>query len=453
VGWVGCEVQRSIAGGLFVALLFLVAAWLGCSKVYIGSRERFIYVLHLSSEHYMNIKESSPFTPGSPVPVELFVGRSKQIKEILRYVEQTKYGKQENVFLSGERGIGKSSLETFLCHMAVTKMDVIGIHVFLGGVSSLEEAVRRILDQLLKETRGQEWFEDIKQFFGKYIREVGLFGVSVSFVPPEQDLRELVRSFSEVLDNLLQKIDGKKAGLFIALDDINGLADKEEFANWYKSFVDEVATHYENFPVFIMLTGLPEKRDALATHQPSLMRIFRVTEIEKLSDEEIEDFLSAAFEKANIKVEPDAMDLMVTYSSGLPILMHEIGDATFWVDDDGVIDEDDAITGVLAAAEEVGKKYLDPKVYRAIRSKNYRSILKKLGEGEISREFIKKDVEARLNESEKKVFHNFLRRMKDLGVIESDLERGKGAYRFVNEIYPIYIWMKSEGLKPRRKKA
>jgi len=34
--------------------------------------------------------------------------------------------------------------------------------------------------------------------------------------------------------------------------------------------------------------------------------------------------------------------------------------------------------------------------------------------------------------------------MKDLGVIESDLERGKGAYRFVNEIYPIYIWI---GLK------
>ncbi len=401
----------------------------------------------------MNNKESSPFTPGSPVPVELFVGRSKQINTILRYVEQTKSGKQENVFLSGERGIGKSSLETFLRYMAVTKMNAIGVHVFLGGVSSLEEAVRRILDQILKETRGQEWFEDIKQFFGTHIREVGLFGVSVSFVPPEQDLRELVRSFSEVLDNLLQKIDGKKAGLFIALDDINGLADKEEFANWYKSFVDEVATHYEKFPVFIMLTGLPEKRDALATNQPSLMRIFRVTEIEKLSDEEVEHFLSVAFEKVDMKVEPDAMALLVTYSSGLPILMHEIGDATFWADTDGVIDADDAMTGVLAAAEEVGKKYLDPKVYRAIRSKNYRSILRKLGAGEISREFVKKEVGSRLNEREKKVFHNFLKRMKDLGVIESDLEKGTGAYRFVNEIYPIYIWMESEGLKPRRKKA
>ena len=57
----------------------------------------------------MNNKENSPFTPGSTVPVELFVGRSEQIKELIRYVGQISSGKQENVFLAGDRGIGKSS--------------------------------------------------------------------------------------------------------------------------------------------------------------------------------------------------------------------------------------------------------------------------------------------------------------------------------------------------------
>lgn len=46
----------------------------------------------------MNNKENSPFTPGSPVPVELFVGRSEQIEELVRYVGQISLGKQENVF-------------------------------------------------------------------------------------------------------------------------------------------------------------------------------------------------------------------------------------------------------------------------------------------------------------------------------------------------------------------
>jgi len=398
----------------------------------------------------MNNKENSPFTPGSPVPVELFVGRSAQIKEVLRYIKQALSGKQENIFLAGDRGIGKSSLASFIRYIVTNKENVLGIHVFLGRVSTLEEMVRHIFEHLLKATRREAWFESIKKFFGGYIKEIGLLGISISFNPPEHDLKELVKNFPEALDNLLKKIKEQKAGLFIALDDINGLAEKVEFANWYKSFVDEVATRYENFPVSIMLIGLPEKREILSDLQPSLMRIFRVVEIEKLTDKEVKNFLSKAFGKVNIKVESKAMDIMVRYSSGLPILMHEIGDATFWVDDDGVINEDDALKGVVEAAERIGRKYLDPKVYGAVRSNRYRSILKKLATAPLSRYFTKKEVEARLNENEKKVFHNFLRRLRKLGIIESDLERGRGAYRFVNEIYPVYIWMESEKAKKKK---
>jgi hypothetical protein len=389
-------------------------------------------------------KESSPFTPGNPVPVELFVGRSGQIKELIRYVKQTSSGKQENIFMAGDRGLGKSSLASFLRYYVSTQMNFVGIHVFLGRVSTLEGMAHHIFEELLKETRTEPWFENIAKFFGKYIKEIGLFNISVSFNPPEEDLKELVRKFPEAISNLLQKIKEQKKGLFLALDDINGLAEKAEFANWFKSFADEVATHYRDFPVLIMLIGLPEKRDVLSNLQPSLMRIFRVVGIEKLTDEEVEDFLSKAFQKAGMKVSPKAMKLMVTYSSGLPLLMHEIGDSAFWIDTDGIIDVNDAAQGIFTAAGKIGEKYLDPKVYRAIRSTRYRSILRKLGDIQISRNFMKKEIEAKLNESEKRVFHNFLKRIRELGVIEPDVESGRGAYRFVNAIYPLYIMMESQ---------
>ena len=51
------------------------------------------------------MKENSPFTPGNPVPVELFVGRVEQIKEILKYARQSTRGRLENIFLVGENGI------------------------------------------------------------------------------------------------------------------------------------------------------------------------------------------------------------------------------------------------------------------------------------------------------------------------------------------------------------
>lgn len=395
----------------------------------------------------MNVKERSPFYPGSPVPVELFVGRSQKIEEIISYVKNAKHGKQENVFLIGTRGIGKSSLASFLRYYVTSELDMVGIHVFLGKVSTLEEMVRSIFERLLRETKGQNWFTKISSFFGKYIKQVGLFGITLAFSPPVDELKEITRNFPETLNNIINAISDDKKGLFIALDDINGLAGKTEFADWYKSLVDEVATHYHHFPVLFLLVGLPEKRDQLSSLQPSLMRIFRPVEIERLSDDEVEQFIAKAFESVEIKLAPEALAKMVTYSSGLPLLMHEIGDATFWIDTDGYIDEKDAVEGIFNAAEKVGEKYLDPKVYRAIRSDRYISILRKLGREIIPWKFRKKDIEERLTSAEKNVFHNFLRKMRELGVIE--MERERGSYKFVNEIYPIYIWMESNRPKKR----
>lgn len=395
----------------------------------------------------MNDKERSPFYPGSPVPVELFVGRADKIKSLISLMKNSTFGKQENIFLIGTRGIGKSSLASFLRSYASSELNMVGIHVFLGRISTLDEMVRHIFEKLLKETREQSWFNNISSFFGKYIKQVGLFGISVSFSPPPEELQKIVANFPEVLNNILSKITEEKSGLFIALDDINGLASKVDFANWYKSFVDEVATHFPKFPVFLMLIGLPEKRDLLADLQPSLMRIFRPVEIDRLNDDEVEQFIVKAFDSAGINVTTEGKDIMVKYSSGLPLLMHEIGDATFWVDTDGNIDEKDAIDGVFNAAEKVGEKYLDPKVYRAIRSDRYISILRKLGKDSIPWNFQKKEIESRLTDDEKKVFHNFLRKMRELGVLE--MERERGSYRFVNEIYPIYIWMESSRQKTR----
>jgi len=395
------------------------------------------------------VKEYSPFTPGNPVSKEFFVGREKQIKEILRYANQSTGGKLENVFLSGERGIGKSSLALFLRYYLQEDKNFLGLHVFLGGVGSLNELARRIFENIYKVSNKKRWFEKISGYFGNYIDKVGIFGIDVTFNPTDKSLSEIVRNFPTALYNITEKIKTDKRAIFIILDDINGLCKKPEFANWYKSFVDYVATHRLNFPVFIMLIGLPEIRDMLSEHQPSLSRIFRVIEIENLDDKEVTEFFKKAFNSVEIKVEDDAMDFMTRFSNGLPILMHEIGDAVFWNVTNNRVTKNIAIKGVVEAADRIGKKYLDPKVFRAIRSQRYRSILRKIGE-DIKMGFHKKDIFEKLKEKEQKVFDNFLNRMIDLGIIIREIEKGRGHYKFVNDLYSIYIWLESENFKKRK---
>ena len=99
------------------------------------------------------VKEYSPFTPGIPVPLDFFFGRSEEIKRILSSIEKSiRINSIERLFVTGERGIGKSSICNFALHVAEKDTDVIGLHIYLGGVDNLEEMVRRIFEGLLRDS-------------------------------------------------------------------------------------------------------------------------------------------------------------------------------------------------------------------------------------------------------------------------------------------------------------
>lgn len=388
------------------------------------------------------MKENSPFQPGMPVSPGMFVGRENQIREINRYLKQTVYGRQQSVFLIGDRGLGKTSLASFIMHYAEREYNLLGVHTFLGGVSSLDGLVQKVFEGLLKRSEKESWSKKVRKFFGKNVEEVGLFGVNLKFTPSPNKLGALVNDFPDALRTFLTEIKKERSGLVIILDDINGAMDSGDFANWFKSFSDRVAVEFDNFPVCFLLIGLPYKRDMLFQQQPSLMRIFQILEIERLSNSEIEQFYTQAFSDLSMEVEKDAMTQMVTYCSGLPVMMQEIGDAVFWEDVDQVVDIADALYGTLEASERIGKKYLTPKFYNAVRSERYKSIIDKIGQN-FKMEFTKKEIEKDLTDDEKRVFHNFLRKMKDLEIISQPSELPRGAYRFVNQLYLVYILQKS----------
>lgn len=396
-------------------------------------------------------KDYSPFTPGQPVPLEFFVGRLAEVKRILDAVKASMEGKLRVLFLTGERGIGKSSVAAFVRFLAERDYHVLGLHVFLGGVKTLEEMARRVFDRLLKESIDRTWYQKIREFFGNHIKEVGLFGVSVEFGASEKDLRHIVRDFVPALRNLITRLKDEKRAIFLVLDDINGLASSEEFANWLKSLVDEIATSSTPLPLCLILVGLEERRRSLISHQPSLARVLDIIDIKTWVEEETKKFFQTTFQKVNMKVLEEAFEPLCRFTGGFPVLAHEIGDATFQVDTDGEIDLQDAAAGIVAAADIVGRKHLEPQVFRAIRSDRYRTILRKIAQKPFEITFTVGELRSRLSSAEEKVFHNFLSRMKKLGVIQTDPERGKGAYRFTHHLHYLYFWLEANRAKETNK--
>ena len=277
--------------------------------------------------------------------------------------------------------------------------------------------------------------EMIRGWLAKYIGKQELFGLTLDLAALKRDEPTLSTAFGMLsfLREARERLrDIGVTGLFLVLDEINGVTGDPQFAHFIKGMVDANAMTKEPLPLLLMLCGVEERRrEMIQSHQP-IDRIFDIIEIERLTAEEMREFFEKAFGSVQMTVAPEAMSSLAHYSAGFPKIMHMVGDAAYWIDNDGIIDPKDASLAVVLAAEDVGKKYVDQQVYKALQSADYRSILAKIGKigPPDGLTFTRKQVESGLTESEKRKFDNFLQKMKRLNVIRSGDVRGEYVFTF-----------------------
>jgi len=387
-------------------------------------------------------KGSSPFCPGQPVSQDFFIGRSKEIERIIRDIKQVEHGKMKAVFVSGEYGIGKSSFAGFLRYYAEKNNNLLGVHVLLGGAKTLEDvAIKTVQAVLHQQTYSENRSEKICNFLADYIGNQSLFGLNINFEALKTDAPNISSGYLPFLQELLSRSEGAK-GIMLILDEINGIADNPDFAHFIKCLVDENALSRKPLPILLMLCGVEDRRSQMIRNHPSVARIFDVVEIEPMNAKEMIEFFTKTFSSVNMQVTDEAMRILCSYSGGLPRFMHIIGDNTFWSSEDTLVDGKDAIKGLAGAADEIGRKFVEPQVYKALHSNIYRTILAKLAKEDFVLSFKKSAIEKGLSAAEKKTFHNFLQRMKELGVLRSG--EGKGEYVFNSLLVQLYIQLKSK---------
>ena len=388
------------------------------------------------------VKGASPFYPGQPVPVELFTGRKAEIERIARAASQVAAGKQQAIFLTGEYGIGKSSLAGYVSHFLEQEYGLFGIHILLGGVKDLDQLSAKTIEAILKTTAYEPTaLENLRNGLSKYVGKQELFGFSINLEQIKTDSPQITKGYLPFLKQVLERLDQSKfKGILLILDEINGIASNPDFAHFIKSIIDENALNRKPLPLFLMLCGIEERREQLIQIHPPIERIFEVAEIQPMNNEETRAFFMKAFDSVSIQIDDKALTRISHYSSGYPKLMHLIGEAVFFQDENNVIDITDANNGVFEAAAEFGKRYLEKQVLHALQSEDYHSILKKIFKDRLCYSFYKSGVEQLLSATERKKFNNFLQRMKQLKVLKSGSSRGE--YIFINKLIPLYIFLK-----------
>ena len=392
-------------------------------------------------------KNKSPFYPGQPVPLDLFVGRKDQIDRILqRGAGQVRAGKPISMFVQGDYGIGKSSIAILTQTVAEQEYGLHPIYVSLGGAKDLDDLALFILQATVQSgafvpAKSQR----IKNWLGKYIGDQELFSFKLKLSALKEDAPSL-KNVTELLNFLSKAVEELKdtgvTGVFLVLDEINGISSNPTFSHFIKGLIDQNAASGSPVPLLLMLCGVEDRRrDMIRAHQP-IDRVFDIVSIDAMSESEMRDFFQRAFFTVKMTVQDDAIDMLIRYSAGLPKIMHLVGDAAYWLDSDGVIDAADAVRAVVAAADDVGKKYVDQQVLKALRSADYKAILRKIGKmGPTVTGFTKEEVRKQLAAPERKKFNNFLQKMKQLQVLRSGDEAG--SYEFNIRMVQVYIWLKS----------
>ena len=223
--------------------------------------------------------------------------------------------------------------------------------------------------------------------------------------------------------------------------DVNGLAVSSEFANWLKSTVDEIAASEQETRLCMLVVGLEARRQELVSRQPSLARVFELIDVTPWSDDEVTAFYRESFGRAGAGVSDAGLRNLTLYTGGLPVLAHEIGDAVWRTARSAAIADGEIAAGIATAAEVIGRKLLEPRIFKALRNERYRSIFGKMAKEPRIR-FRRAELRERLTDGERGVLDNFLRRMRELGVLALDPEI-QGGYRFPNHLHALYVHMES----------
>lgn len=389
-----------------------------------------------------SIFPESPFEPGHHVSPDNFKGREEDIVKIIRYMPKIiNKGIPEHFFVIGKRGMGKTSFVKFVGNKVEEEFQMLPIYLNNEGKDSIEDLIQLILETIFKELDKTKKGKKIIEKFFNSINEIKLPGIGISLEHKPEFVRDVKNNFANFLLNISNSLNDYN-GLFLIIDDINGLSKTSDFPNWYKGLSETIDFSDKKVPIAFTLVSYRENFNKLTDHNPSFSRIFHIIEIDHLDDEDIKTFFKENFEKYDISFEDEkSLQEMVFYSWGMPLAMQQIGEETFWNVKSNIITEEIVLNGILNAAIEIGKKQISL-ILDLIENDEYDNILLKLGENKLI-EFEKSEIVDLLSDEENKILDDFLIQMTELNILEPVGRKVNEKYTFTNRLYFVYFLIKA----------
>ncbi len=402
----------------------------------------------------------NPFSPNNPVHSEMFVGRGGELERLESCLVQTKAGSPSNFMLTGERGIGKSSLLNYIKYVAegaiplgdaavsflVIDTDIDSNTTQLG----LVEKIRLGLDKALGDTEpGRDFLKQTWEFLQRV--EGGGFKLreAEQNATNERLLEEFAYSLAAVGDRISKRtsstvFSAKFDGILILVDEADNASGALQLGSFFKLLTERLQRRGCNHVSF-GIAGLPELRNVLAASHQSSLRMFDELVLGRLSVDEASSVVDGGLKRANgvnseqTAITEDAKAHLVYYSEGYPHFIQQFAYSAFAADSDGVIDVDDVGRGGFGkrgALELIGDRYYRDSYYNKIQKESYRQVLRIMADN-LDDWVTKKEIKAKFKGSES-TLDNALFALRDRDIVLAK-EGERGVYRLHHKGFAWWI--------------
>jgi Cdc6-like AAA superfamily ATPase len=315
-------------------------------------------------------------TPSNTIktPERLF-GRDRALRQIERALASQ--GRQ--VFIYGDRGVGKTSLALTAAYL-LNDATAEPIYIACGQSDNFADAIASIGNSVIPVE------ERLEQ--GASGPEIGgtIFGVGGTFKSGKKAISKIAppNSLNDALDIMRYILKKRRGKIVVVIDEMERLPkqEREKFAEVIKN-LPEIDDRLK-----FIFCGIANTVNELLGSHPSAGRILETIPLERLHHNYLWDIIKAVADKVGIAVKHETLVRISQISDGFPHYVHLIGESMFWsvYDDDRVLTKVDrvhfqaGIAGALERAEAVLRHQYEKATMKTKNTEDYEDALWALGD-------------------------------------------------------------------------
>lgn len=250
---------------------------------------------------------------------ERLFGRDRSLTTIDRALSSP--GRQ--VFIFGDRGIGKTSLALTAAHLH-TSSEHAPIHVNCGAFTDFGDVVQAIGHAVIPV------MDRMERVANSGARQVSVLGVGGSYTPSGATTYSVPvpKTINEALDvvrYVAEKSGGKSRVVVIdEIERIKAPDQKERLAEFIKN-VAEVDTGLK-----FIFCGIGSDVSELLGAHPSAGRVLETIELKRLHHDFLWKIIMTPADQLGVKVDLERLIRISQISDGFPHYVHLIGESLFW---------------------------------------------------------------------------------------------------------------------------